>query len=35
MQTYFKYISCKLGERLGEILDLDDSLLEVLCEKLF
>ena len=30
MQTCFKYISCKLGERLGEMLGLDESLLAVI-----
>ena len=34
MQTCFKYTSGKLGERLGEMLGLGESFLEVLFEKL-
>ena len=33
-QTCFKYTSCKLGERLGEIMGLGESLLKVLRDKL-
>jgi hypothetical protein len=34
MQTWFKYTSFKMVERLGKMLGLGESLLEVLSEKL-
>ena len=33
MQTCFKYTSCRLSERLGEMLGPGESFLEMLCEK--